>query len=378
MNNLHISLTNFSSASRVLKQIHSINSLDKFDEIHVAALHDSTVLHDELIDDFIHVKRFELSTRGWSKGLFVQSIKYIEFVVRVLFYYRKRKIKMVNIHKLSILPLGYLFKLFFGVILIYDTHELETEINGLSGVRKKISKWMERKLIYKCDHIFVVSENIADWYQKTYSIRRPTVVLNAPRIYSVKENDYFRERFNINKDQIIILYQGSLDSGRGIEIILKTFIARKEKNAVIVFMGYGTWEESIKEAASRSDLIFFHEAVPPAVLLNYTTSADIGISFIQNTCLSYYYCMPNKMFEYAMVGKPVIVSNMIEMRQFVEKHNMGFVVQNESVEDLNSLIDKLSRENLDTYKQNARSAAESNAWEKQEEKMLTDYKFILK
>ena len=41
--------------------------------------------------------------------------------------------------------------------------------------------------------------------------------------------------------------------------------------------------------------------------------------------MSYEYCMPNKLFEYVMARKPVLVSPTLEQRNFVETHGIGEV-----------------------------------------------------
>jgi glycosyltransferase involved in cell wall biosynthesis len=87
--------------------------------------------------------------------------------------------------------------------------------------------------------------------------------------------------------------------------------------------------------------------------------------------------MPNKLFEYAMAGLPVIVSNMREMREMVEKYDMGIVVENATVESINSIIDKILTLDIDEMKNNARRCAEENVWEKQEIKMINEYKMVL-
>lgn len=377
MNNLHISITEFRNESRVLKQATTISSLSKIEHVFIAALHAEDLKKEEVIAEKISLKRFTLKTRGFSRGLLAQILKYFEFVFRVLFFYKKKNIGIVNIHALGLLPLGYLLKLIYGAKLIYDTHELETETNGSRGFRKKLGKWVERLLIKKADHVFVVSENIADWYRDTYKITRPTVVLNAPREQQVEKNDYFRETFGLRKDQVIVLYQGGLAAGRGVDLLLEIFKKRTDDKVVIVFMGYGNLEKDIQEASKSHNNIFLHKAVPPNVLLSYTVSADVGISFIENICLSHYYCMPNKLFEYAMAGLPVIFSNMKEIREFVESHQMGVVVEDKTVESLNQAIEKLLYMDLTVLKKNAKKAALDNAWEHQEEKMRVVYKKLL-
>jgi glycosyltransferase involved in cell wall biosynthesis len=316
-------------------------------------------------------------TRNLKKNLLIQIFKYIEFTIRVAFYYRNQDIGMINIHSLALLPLGCLLKFFYGAKLIYDAHELETETNGARGLRKKLAKIVERLLIQKPDHIFVVSENIADWYHHAYPISRPTVVLNAPKLCTQSSSSQFRDRLGITQEQVIFLYQGILAKGRGVELLLSAFENRANNQAVIVFMGYGPLDESIKQVANRSNQVFFHPAVASDVVLNYTASADVGIALIENTCLSYYYCMPNKLFEYAMVGLPVVVSNMKEMREMVERYNMGVVIQDCNdgvVESINQAIDELIAMDLTNLKRNARQAAEENAWEFQEKRMLEAYR----
>ncbi len=377
MNNLHISLTNFRNESRVLKQTGSILENKICTKVYVAALYEDDLEENQMYESGIIIDRFKLTTRKLSKNLLIQSLKYLEFILRVIFFYRNKNIKMVNIHSIALLPLGAILKYLYKAKLVYDTHELETETNGSKGIRKKISKFLEKVLIKYADITFVVSENIANWYEGEYNMQRPVVILNAPNLFKQKKTNYFRESLGIKENSIIVLYQGGLLKGRGIDLLLETFKLRENDKVVIVFMGYGELENAVKYASSKYNNIFFHEAVMPNNVLDYTSSADIGISFIENTCLSYYYCMPNKLFEYAMVGLPVIISNMKEMRETVEKYNMGTVVEEESVESISNAIDKILTLNLRKLKQNARKYAEENAWEIQEQKMIAKYRELL-
>lgn len=377
MNNLHISLTEFRNESRVLKETNSILNNNIASKVYIASLYADNLDEEKIYKDNLTLNRFKLSSRKFSKNLFIQILKYFEFIYRVTVFYRKKDIKMINIHAIALLPLGILLKYLYKAKLVYDTHELETETNGSKGLRRKLAKFMEKNLIKKCDLIFVVSENIADWYAKEYEIQRPVVVKNAPRLIDSKKTNHFRENLSIKDDSIIVLYQGGLSKGRGVDLLLETFKKRDDDKVVIVFMGYGQLEEDIKIASKEKNNIFFHPAVAPEIVLDYTSSADIGISFIENTCLSYYYCLPNKLFEYAMAGLPVIVSNMKEMRELVEKYDMGIIVEDDKVNSMNNAIDKILQSDIKQMKLNARRCAEENSWEKQEIKMINEYKRVL-
>lgn len=374
MNNLHISLTEFRNESRVLKEINSILNHNIASNAYIASLYADDLEEKKIYKDNLILNRFKLSSRKLNKNLFVQILKYFEFIYRVTSFYRNKDIKMINIHSIALLPFGVFLKYFFHAKLVYDTHELETETNGSKGLRKKLAKFMEKSLIKKCDLIFVVSENIADWYAKEYDIQRPVVVKNAPRLIGSKKTNHFRENLGIKDDSIIVLYQGGLSKGRGVDLLLECFKKRDDDKVVIVFMGYGQLEEDIKNANKEKSNIFFHPAVAPEIVLDYTSSADFGIHMIQNSCLNHYYCMPNKLFEYAMVGLPMIVSNMKEMKELVEKYDMGIVVEDERSESMNYAIDKILQSDIRQMKQNARRCAEDNSWEQQEIKMINEYK----
>lgn len=367
----------FTNASRVLKQVESLIKHDIFEKIIIIALGSKDLPQLEHVSDKVILYRISLLTRVLPKNLLFQSIKYLEFSVRYLFLIYKIKPNVVNAHALNVLPIAVISKMLFKSKIVYDTHELETETNGLKGIRKALSKFMERKLMTYIDMTLVVSENIADWYVNEYNIYRPTVILNVPNYRALKNNNHFREQLGIREDQIIFLYQGGLIEGRGINLILDAFKSRQGDRLVVVFMGYGELDKSIKVTAKKFNNIYFFPAVSPQVVLEYTSSADVGISLIENTCLSYYYCMPNKLFEYAMAGLPVLVSNMKDMSELVTKNNMGKVITSLSARDINRVLDGFLQYDLQKMKKSAHDVALENRWEIQEKKMIKSYKHML-
>lgn len=377
MKNVHITLTDFRNASRILKEIDSLVSHNVFERVSVLALGSDSLSGSEVLSDRSDVTRFVLKSRKLPKSLPFQVIKFIEFSIKCISYVKKEKPGVINIHTLGLLPLGLILKILFGVKLVYDAHELETEKNGLAGIRKSTFKWLESKLINYCNLVIVVSDSIADWYQQTYNIKRPVVVKNSPNFRDFKRKNLFRDELGIDKEQTILLYQGGLVKGRGIELILDAFKHREDTEIVAVFMGYGELEDEIKAASLRYSNIYYYPAVSPKVVLDYTTSADIGIHLIQNSCLNHFYCLPNKFFEYAMAGLPIIVSNMKEMERYVIDGGFGEVLTGFSSKEINRAIDKLVNQDLEMLSKNAFMFAKNNSWEYQENEMLIAYKGIL-
>jgi len=365
-----IVLNNFKNDSRVLKENISLQKAGY--DVKVVALHEKPLKEFDDVQN-IPVHRIKLKSRDWSKNKIIQLLKYFEFIYRVVKLYRNTDILHCN--DLNTLPIGFIIKKFFNknVKIVYDAHEYETEINGLKGIQKILTQKLEKYLIKYADKVITVSDAIADEYVKNYNIPKPALVLNTPPYKKIQKKDIFRETLNIPKDKTIFLYQGGLSKGRGIEILLDTFKNIDDKKTVIVFMGYGPLEELVKNASKEYVNIYFHKAVSPDVLLEYTSSADFGISTIEDSCLSYRYCLPNKIFEYLMAEIPVIVSNLFEMKRLVKDNNIGVVAEDNNTKGLNEAIEEAVLLDQNELQKNIQRVKEIYKWEEQEKVLLDVY-----
>jgi glycosyltransferase involved in cell wall biosynthesis len=256
-------------------------------------------------------------------------------------------------------------KLRTGARLVYDTHELETETNGLGGMRRAASKLVERVLYRYVDETIVVSDSIADWYQDAYNGRRPEVVLNCPPRSQPRTSDRLREALSMPDDAMIFLYQGILAPGRGIELLLNAFAQLGDPRKLLVFLGMGSLESRIVECSRRHSNVMFHPAVPPDRLAEFSASADVGLCLIEGSSLSYRYCMPNKLFEYLAAGVPPVVSNLPEIRRAVEGSGAGWVLGEWSVEALRALVNSIDRTAVLRRREAALQASVHYSWEQQ-------------
>jgi glycosyltransferase involved in cell wall biosynthesis len=380
--NLHISLTDIRTESRLFKESESLIANDIFDRIVVVGLHEDGLKRREPLGDSekIVLERVALSSRRLPRLLPFQIVKYLEFLYRIIREYGAKRFDTVTIHTLALLPVGVAIKRLFGSRLIYDAHEYETERHQLVGIRKRLAKWTERMMIGQCDRLIVVSDSIADEYKKLYPvIERPLVVLNAPFLSDPVSGDLFRKELGIGKSDTIFLYQGALDRGRGIEIILEAFAHICESRngssgPVIVFMGRGEYEKKIIEHSKRYDNIFFREAVSPDILLEYTASADFGISLIEPISLSYQYCLPNKLFEYLMARIPILVTDLPEMGRLVRENGLGVTIEENSAEALSRAVEEAMKLDRSVVKKRLDRVRSIYCWENQEPVLLQAYR----
>lgn len=302
--------------------------------------------------------------------------KALEFYWRSVRISKKIPCDVLHANDLYGLVLANLIKRYIHrkAAIVYDAHEYETEMNGLSGFKKVLFKYFERKLIKHISSFITVSDSIAAEYQRLYGIDKSTVLLNVPKIKRQADEvyDLFRDKFEIRTDQRIFLYQGNLMAGRGIEILLKTFSNFDSDRNVIVFMGKGSLEGMIRDH-TKSGNVYFQEFMGPKEYLKYTSSADVGISFIEDISLSDRYCLPNKLFEYIFCGLPVICSNLPEMKKLVESHEIGIVADENTEEGFKHAVDKMNKVDLKVFKANIPKASNQYSWENQEAKLIKLY-----
>ncbi len=326
MINLHIYPSNMANESRIFKITAALIEAGLVQEIVLVGIGEGTFPETETMDDSRKIWRVPLTKFPFLGWKVEKVLRYIQWIWKVFRRYRHEPITMINCHSLFDLPIGVLLKRKTGGTLIYDAHELETERNGLKGKLKHIFKIIEKQCIKHIDYLFVVSDSIAHWYQETYHLTDVAVIKNIPVKHPspLEKSPILRDRFNIPPGHRLYLYQGALLEGRGIPILLAVF-SKTDITDHIVFMGYGPLTQMIKTAATLHPTIHFLDAVPHQQINTYASSADIGISLIENTCLSYYYCLPNKVFEYVFSGIPCIVSDFPDMKAFVYTYSCGWV-----------------------------------------------------
>jgi len=385
---LSIVLNPFTHDSRVLRAVQTQASNGY--EVHIFALHDGNLPLEERQPLFF-LRRFKLTTREWSKHKLVQLVKYGECTLRMVWAGIRVNPAVVHANDLSALLIGYLIARFTGAKLIYDAHELWSDPSH----RDMFPRWLfnlcvrvERALARRADAVITVSESIAIHMARTMRIPRPTVVRNLPLLREEpcdKANDYhpLQRALGIADGTPIILYHGVIGRNRGIEILLDA-MQWVAPPTVAVFLGNGPgpYLDDLKQRAMQlglSDRIYFHPAVPPSDLWHYIADGTLGVAPIEGSCLSYKYCLPNKLFEYLQVGLPVVVSDLPEMASLVKHYGVGETFPDGDANALAATLNRLlsSPDRLVRYRQLALKAAKELHWGQEELRLLSVYQRVL-
>jgi len=261
---------------------------------------------------------------------------------------------------LDTLPASFLAGRIRRIPMIYDSHELFTQVPELihRPFVQSIWKWIERMILPKIKYAVTVNHSIATIYNKLYGTRF-RVVRNVPeRIVSPPvEKDRSRDH--------TIIYQGALNVGRGLELMINCMQYLDKVRFVIV--GSGDIEQKLKNLVAQvnlGDSVEFLGRMMPDELRPVTESADLGISLEEDMGLNYRYALPNKLFDYIQGQVPVLCSKLPEMSRIVEAYGIGIATAEKDPEKLAGIIRYMLKErSRGTWREALRKAALELCWE---------------
>ena len=269
----------------------------------------------------------------------------------------------------TLLP-NYLISKKLGIPLVFDSHEIFTEMPSLKGrFTQKIWRKLEQSIVPKIQYMMTASESYADWFAKTYHINRPITVQNFPL-----KIDNPQQYSDINFPKII-LYQGVINPSRGLDKIISAMNTIEDAELWIAGDGPKKIEfEALTKNLGLDKKVKFLGKLLPKDLREVTKKADVGLSIEENNGLSYYYSMPNKVSDYIQARIPVIVSDFPEMKKVIDRFQAG-----EKIQDHSELAEKIKivlKNGKLFYKDALNKAAAELCWKKEGPKLLQLFKKV--
>ncbi|OIP85262.1 MAG: hypothetical protein AUK44_00225 [Porphyromonadaceae bacterium CG2_30_38_12] len=293
---------------------------------------------------------------------------YAEYNVRLFFYLLLHRSSYILSNDTDTLVACFLAAKLKNATLLFDAHELFPEVPELSN-RKFVQKvWVkiEQLLFPHLTHAYTVCDSIANYYRNKYGLAMQ-VVRNIPRLKKTNVAVQKPIPLDVGSNQII-LYQGALNKGRGIEWIIQAM--PYVPNAVFVIIGSGDMETELKNSVRLAKLenkVLFLGRISASELNQYTPMANVGVCLLEDCGLSYQYALPNRIFDYLHAGVPVLATDFVEIRKIVATYQTGILIHHYEPEYLASILISMLQNPMD--KSHFKQLSESLCWEN-EEKIL--------
>ncbi|WP_167617987.1 glycosyltransferase [Maribellus sediminis] len=288
---------------------------------------------------------------------------YTEFNFRLFLYLLFAKCDILLSNDLDSLAGNFIAAKLRNKPLVYDSHEYFTEVPELIH-RPKIQKiWqgLESRMLPKVKHAYTVCQSIADVYNKQYGTNFK-VVRNLPQKRDFKPVEK-------QSGEKIILYQGALNIGRGLEQAIKAMHFLEDSKLVIA--GDGDIRQQLHDLVEQEKLqnkVEFTGRLPLEELSKITTTADLGLSIEEDLGLNYRFALPNKLFDYIQAQVPVLVTNLPEMAAIVKQYTIGEITDSLDpkilAEKIQEALTSTAKRKL--WKENLKSASKELVWENEE------------
>ena len=266
--------------------------------------------------------------------------------------------------------------------LVYDSHEFWIEQSSLVDRPLIRFFWsmLERRLIGQVDRVITVSASIAQELKARYALEEVLVLRNLPLFRERIDSDLIRQTLDLPADRPIVLYQGGFLTDNGLSEQIEA--AAAFDRAALVLIGDGPNEAALREqvrAGGLEERVYFIPRVPFHQLHNYTCSADVGLCLIKGSGKSFYYSLPNKLFEYMMAGLPVLASDFPEMQQIVDETAAGATADPADVgvirEQIAALLADPTRR--EANRRAGLAAAQRYNWEREADQLTDLYATLL-
>lgn len=315
-------------------------------------------------------KRFRLH---FNKG----PLFYLEFNLKLFFLLKTEYADILVANDLDTLPAVYFASKIKKIPFVYDSHEYFTEVPELTNRRCVRWIWLtiERLMIRESAKSYTVCDSIAEIYNKKYKLEM-AVVRNLPQ---TPTSTFLNLPIHLPVGKKIIIYQGAVNLGRGIEQVIHAM--EFVDNAIFLIVGMGDIYDELRILTQEKGLnnkVTFLGQIPFEDLPHYTSHAQLGVSLEQNMGLSYYYSLPNKLFDYIAAGVPILASPFPEVKKIVEEYGVGLLTENYEPKHLADMINFMlnDTDSRDYWKKNLQNASKQLNWENEESRLLTVYNSI--
>jgi glycosyltransferase involved in cell wall biosynthesis len=305
---------------------------------------------------------------------------------------KKEQFHFIHIHDLPLSKTGYQLARKHNLKLICDQHEYYSNWivrtrhynAGIGKIIQTFSNWSkyERKYLQKADLVITVADSLKEIYISQVKVSPEKVITlpNTPRMSDFDPANVNADIVKKYKSKFVLFYGGSLDELRGIDFILQGVSRLKKEIHNLLFLVAGkenrTFDlQSLVTQYQVEKEVEYVGWVPLSLLSSYVAASDVCLFVPRADNLEINNTIATKIYQYAAMGKPVIVSEARLMKEFVEANRLGFSVHFGNVEEFYQSIINLrsSPEMTEHIKSKAVTITNLYSWERTSMEFLEYY-----
>lgn len=235
-----------------------------------------------------------------------------------------------------------------------DLHEyyLDDRFNGrFSKSQQMYEEWILKNHISYVKHFTSVSPQIIELYYNRYNITC-TLLDNACKFYELSPR-------LTSTNRIRLVSHGAAIPARKLELMIEAVKNLDDKYILDLYLmdNNPTYKNQLKEMVRDNKRISILDSIPFHKIQETINQYDIGLYLLFPTHLNNKFALPNKLFEFIQGRVAIVIGPTPAMADLVNEYNLGVVSKKFTSESLTEAINKMSVEDINTYKRNTNVAA---------------------
>jgi len=315
---------------------------------------------------------FKVHTIPLPKDKGTKLKKHLAFWLAFIRIAMKLKPKLIHAHDYFMAFPGFVASWLSGSRLVYDAHELIIPEPGKS-MNPRMYFWylLERAIVNRADFVIAANKDRAHLMQRHYDLNIiPIVIQNISPKWDniICESELITRYPTLSRkfpNERLLIYQGDVSLCRGIDRFLRALIYLPDNYRLIVVGGGPDLEKliSMAEPFERTGRFVALGRVDNKFLPFILQLADLGIITYSFEGLNNIYCAPNKIFEYAQAGLPMVSTDQLPLCKLIKRYYIGELIgKKDGPEDIALCIFKLI-EKISLYKRNLKKFLVAHRWE---------------
>lgn len=266
--------------------------------------------------------------------------------VKVPLLMRRRKYAVVDVNTLpDFLIFAPAIARWMGARLILDMHEITPEFY-MSKYGIAADSWLVRLMKYQerismafADRVITITEPIQDLLVSRGLPRsKSTIIMNAADEARFQPDPAASAATGtpVELETFAVMYHGTLTRTYGLDIAIEAFaLALAEMPAAELWiLGFGPDEDSLKALIQRRGLtskVRMLGPVPSTDVPGWLRRCDVGILPMRRD-IFLDFAFPNKLSEFIITGKAVLVSRLKTMRRYFSEDALAYFEPNDATD----------------------------------------------
>lgn len=148
------------------------------------------------------------------------------------------------------------------------------------------------------------------------------------------------------------------------------------EDTVLLIIGNGDVFAILKKMVEQynlQDKVMIKTKMSFEELRQYTMNSDLGLAIDKDSNLNYRFSLPNKLFDFIHSGIPTLSSGLVELKQIIDKYDVGYYIQNHDPKHIATVIEEIFADETryKAVKQNTAKAKMELCWEKEEKALVS-------